>query len=253
MIEQGLLAQAADLLRAAQYVAVLTGAGVSQESGIPTFRDAAVGLWEKYDPAELATPSAFQRNPKLVWQWYSYRRRMILEAQPNPGHVALAQLAQHVPKLTLITQNVDDLHERAGSQDVLHLHGSIMRFRCFAACHGTQIYIDPTEVDFDAEEPPACPHCGAWVRPDVVWFTEQLPRDTLHAASAAAQECDLMLVVGTSGLVIPAADLPAAAKLYGATVIEVNPDETPISRQASLSLRGPSGEILPRLLTLLEN
>jgi NAD-dependent deacetylase len=253
MTEFASLQQAADLLRAAQHVAVLTGAGVSQESGVPTFRDAAVGLWSQYDPAELATPSAFQRNPKLVWDWYAFRREQLKQAQPNPGHVALVRLAQRVPELTLITQNVDDLHERAGSQAVIHLHGSITRFRCFAACHGDKTQVDPDAIDFAADGPPPSPHCGARIRPDVVWFTEQLPRDALRDASAAAQDCDVMLVVGTSGLVIPAADLPAAAKLYGAKVIEINPDDTAISRLATVTLRGPSGMILPQLVALLDD
>ncbi len=245
------LAQAAERLRSATHVAVLTGAGVSKESGVPTFRDALDGLWARFDPQQLATPSAFQRDPQLVWDWYRHRREQVQQVQPNPGHIALAQLEQRVPQLTLITQNVDDLHERAGSRRVIHLHGNIARYKCFAACQGEPTYIDLETLD-DEGRPPRCPHCGAWVRPAVVWFTEQLPLEALYEASAAVQDCDVMLVIGTSGLVVPAADLPGVARSYGGTVIEVNPDETPISPLAAVILRGPSGEILPRLVELFD-
>jgi NAD-dependent deacetylase len=250
MVDEALLYQAADLLRGARQVAVLTGAGVSKESGVPTFRDALEGLWEKFDPQELATPAAFQRSPRTVWQWYAYRREMLKQAQPNPGHLALAQLEQRFHGMRLITQNVDDLHERAGSQHVIHLHGNIARSKCSEDCLGAPTIIDLETLD-DDEVPPRCPHCGAYLRPDVVWFTEMLPQDAYQDARSAAQHCDVMMVIGTSGLVSPAADLPALARAHGAKLIEINPDETPITPLAAVKLRGPSGEMLPRLVALL--
>jgi NAD-dependent deacetylase len=242
----------AALIRSSQRIAVLTGAGVSKESGVPTFRDALDGLWARYDPQELATVDAFRRNPKLVWDWYTYRREMVHGAQPNPGHLALAQLAERVPALTLITQNVDNLHERAGSRDVIHLHGNIARSKCFGNCQGVPTPVDETLFAWDRDSgPPPCPHCGGPVRPDVVWFGEMLPQDRLEAALAASTNCDLMLVVGTSGLVTPAASLPSYARRAGATVVEINPDRTPISQIATHHLAGPSGEMLPCVMEAL--
>lgn len=245
--------QAADALSAASQIAVLTGAGVSKESGVPTFRDAQTGLWAKYDPQQLATPNAFLTNPKLVWDWYTFRREMVAAAKPNPGHVALAQLQQHRPSTTIITQNVDDLHEQAGSSDVIHLHGSIAENRCFANCQGEPTLIDVETLEWDhAFGPPSCPHCGRHVRPNVIWFGELLPHHAIDAAMQASQDCDVMLVVGTSGLVTPAASLPPLAQAHGAAIIEINPDNTPLTRIADIKLDGPSGEIMPQVLAAME-
>lgn len=244
--------RAADLIASSQKIAVLTGAGVSKESGVPTFRDALGGLWAEYDPQQLATPGAFRANPRLVWDWYEFRREMVREAKPNPGHHALAALQQRFPDMHIITQNVDDLHEQAGSHDVIHLHGNIARSKCAANCQGTPTVIDLKALTWDKENgPPNCPHCDALVRPDVVWFGEMLPADALQTASQVSQMCDVMLVVGTSGLVTPAANLPFVAQQSGAHIIEVNPDMTPISSIADLHLAGPSGEMLPRVLEAL--
>lgn len=228
-------------LRNARHVAVLTGAGVSAESGIPTFREAQTGLWNRFRPEELATPEAFERNPKLVWEWYAWRRDIVARASPNPGHAALARLATLVPRLTLATQNVDGLHQRAGSRDVIELHGNIHRSKCVRE----NVVVDDWKDD--GEEPPRCPRCGAFLRPDVVWFGEMLPAAALEQAEAAAHACDVFFCVGTSAAVYPAAQLPLTARDAGATVIEVNMDPTRISGAVTYSLRGASGDILPRL------
>lgn len=230
-----------EVLRGARAVAVLTGSGVSAESGVPTFRDAQTGLWARYDPADLATPEAFGRDPGLVWAWYGWRRKLVREAVPNPGHLALAELERRVPRLALITQNVDGLHQRAGSGGVIELHGDITRTKC--SVEGVMV------EDYDPEgSPPVCPNCGAPLRPDVVWFGEALPAGALRAASDAASSCDLFFSVGTSGLVQPAASLPFEALRGGATVVEVNPDDTPLTRGADYALRGKAGEVLPALV-----
>lgn len=230
-----------DALRAARGVTVLTGSGVSAESGVPTFRDAQTGLWARYDPADLATPGAFERDPRLVWEWYEWRRGLVARASPNPGHAALAELEQRLPRFTLVTQNVDGLHRRAGSEAVIELHGDITRTKCSAE--------GLTVEDYDPRgKPPPCPSCGAPLRPDVVWFGEALPADALHTASGAARSCDLFFSVGTSGLVQPAASLPFEASRSGATVVEVNSSETPLTRHADYALRGKAGEVLPALV-----
>jgi NAD-dependent deacetylase len=245
--------KAADLIAASQGITILTGAGVSKESGVPTFRDAMEGLWARFDPQQLATPSAFMENPKLVWEWYEYRREMVRRAQPNPGHLALAELERRFPVRALITQNVDDLHEQAGSQQVIHLHGKIAGNRCFYNCQG-----EPTMVDVEAfawdrtAGPPPCPYCGRWVRPDVVWFGESLPTAALEAAVESIRRSDVMIVIGTSGVVQPAASLAVTAHRAGAAVIEVNPDETPISPIAQVRLVGPSGQLLPQVIAALD-
>ena len=238
------LSVAAKALRSAEHVCILTGAGISAESGIPTFRDALTGVWAQYSPEELATPEAFAADPVRVWQWYAARRTMIRAAQPNPAHTALAALAARVSHCTLVTQNVDDLHQRAGSRDVITLHGSIMRARCSAGCPGT---IEPTEAQ--ASAPPACVHCGALMRPDVVWFGEPMPMDQYEAARNAAVACDVFLSVGTSNVVEPAASLPWVSATHGATVIVVNPTMDGQRRGPSvLAVEGPAGVMLPRLL-----
>ncbi|QJR34485.1 NAD-dependent deacylase [Gemmatimonas groenlandica] len=238
------LSVAARALRAAEHVCVLSGAGVSAESGIPTFRDALTGLWAKYKPQELATPDAFAAHPIRVWQWYAARRSMVRSAQPNPAHQALVTLASRVAHCTLVTQNVDDLHERAGSRDVISLHGSLMRARCSAGCPGTMV---PTEDQ--AAEPPKCVTCGALMRPDVVWFGEPMPMAQFEAARNAAVACDVFLSVGTSNVVEPAASLPWISATHGATVIVVNPNMDGQRRGPSiLPIEGPAGVMLPRLI-----
>lgn len=249
---RNLIQQAAQALHDAKHIAILTGAGVSKESGVPTFRDAQSGLWAKYEPQELATPQAFQRNPTLVWDWYTWRRELVAKSSPNSGHMALAQLHELDAEIHLITQNVDDLHEQAGSRNVIHLHGNIARNKCFDSCQGDPTVIDLATLEDAESSPPKCPHCGAYVRPDVVWFGEMLPADALHHAMRASQECDVMLVVGTSGLVSPASQLPTIAKRGGATVIEVNPDYSMITRIADIKLEGASGKMLPQVIEALD-
>ena len=253
MVTDVQIEQAAALLRTSRRPCVLTGAGVSKESGIPTFRDALEGLWAQYDPSELATPTAFERNPKLVWDFYEMRRERVRPAQPNPGHLALATLEKRYGALPIITQNVDDLHERAGSTQIIHLHGLIARDRCSRNCQG-----DPTLIDVDAlgwdrsAGPPVCPHCGALIRPDVVWFGEILPEKALSDAIAVIETTDLMLVIGTSGVVHPAARMPLEAKRHGAKLIEINPFRSELTPHMDAWLEGASGAIMPRLLAALE-
>lgn len=231
-----------EMLRAAQHLAVLTGAGVSAESGIPTFREAQTGLWAQYDPQDLATPEAFRRNPRLVWEWYAWRRELVSRARPNPGHFALAEMALHVPRFTLITQNVDGLHQQAGSRDVIELHGNLRRTKCFSEELVIDAWADTGEV------PPRCPRCGDRLRPDVVWFGEMLPRQALQAATEAATTCDLFCSIGTSGLVEPAASLARVAMQHGAKVIEINPTATPLTALVTYALSAPAGQVLPALV-----
>lgn len=230
-------------LRSAQRVAVLTGAGISAESGVPTFREAQTGLWAHYNPEDLATPEAFQRNPKLVWEWYAWRQQRIRQAEPNPGHQALVFMEQQIADFTLITQNVDSLHRHAGSQHIIELHGNIFRTKCFDEGRPVESWPDV------GESPPHCPHCGGLLRPDVVWFGETLPTNALHAAQQAAQNAEVLFSIGTSALVYPAADLPFLALRAGATVVEINPQPTPLSPHVSFSLHGPAGELLPAIVS----
>lgn len=246
------IAEVAAVLRRSARPVVLTGAGVSKESGIPTFRDALDGLWAQFDPQQLATPRAFRRNPKLVWDWYEYRRELLAEARPNPAHHAIAEIETVLPQLVVITQNIDGLHAAAGSSDVITLHGDIRRNKCFANCQGDPTLIDVAALAWDREHgPPRCPHCGAWVRPDVVWFEEMLPAVALERAYDLSHATDLMLVVGTSGVVQPAASLPFAAKQHGATIVEVNPEMTSITLIADWHLSGQAGAILPLIVAAL--
>ena len=239
------IARARDLLEHATSIAVLTGAGISAESGIPTFRDALTGLWENFRPEELATPEAFEANPKLVWDWYAWRRDAVARAAPNDGHRALAGLERECRErevdFTLVTQNVDGLHREAGSHRVVELHGNIRRVKCFGQHHTVETWPEGDGV-------PACPRCGSLLRPDVVWFGEMLPADALAAALAAARTCDVFLCVGTSAVVEPAASLPFMALQAGARVIEVNPQSTPLSSSASVSLRGTAAHVLPLII-----
>jgi NAD-dependent deacetylase len=229
-------------LASAKRVAVLTGAGVSAESGVPTFRDAQTGLWAQYRPEDLATPRAFRRNPKLVWEWYEWRRKLVADAKPNPAHLALAEMEKLFPQFCILTQNVDGLHSRAGSKVVVELHGNIARTKCFE--ENTIIPFWPKTDDV----PPKCPRCGGLLRPDVVWFEEPLPEIEMRVANTAAQECDIFFSIGTSALVYPAAALPGTALKNGAVVVEINPQPTPLSAQATYVLTGAAGVILPELL-----
>ncbi len=233
-------------LRAARSVAVLTGAGISAESGVPTFRDALTGLWERFRPEELATPEAFLRNPRLVWEWYAWRRKLVDAVAPNPGHTAIAAMAQRFREFTLITQNVDGLHQRAGSGDVLELHGSIHRLCCFDRRHVC------TEIPDSVDIPPRCRECGSLLRPDVVWFGEPLPPEIFARAQVAAASSEVFLSVGTSGMVYPAAGLPQLAARRGACVVEINPAETELSDEMTYCLRGPAARVLLQLQQQLE-
>lgn len=235
-------------LKAAKNVVVATGAGVSKESGIPTFRDALTGLWANYEPEKLATPQGFLADPPLVWQWYDFRRKKVLEAEPNPGHQAIAALESLIPEVVVVTQNVDGLHKRAGSSDIVELHGNILEFFCFDERHPAD-----AEIEFDLKEPPLCAQCGSMMRPGVVWFNEMLPPGAMERASRLVRAADVVLVVGTAGIVYPAASLPYTAKDAGAFVVEVNPDETPITAVADLFLAGPSGKLLPALIEKLRS
>lgn len=232
-------------LTSARHVTVLTGAGVSAESGVPTFREAQAGLWARYDPTELATPEAFAANPELVWDWYRFRRELVLAVEPNPGHFALAELESLLPRFSLVTQNVDGLHARAGSTDVIEFHGNLFENRCFAE--------DKVVTGRESTQLPCCPDCGAPLRPGVVWFGEAIPESARDRAFAAARDCDVYFSVGTSSLVYPAAGLVEIARDAGATLVEINPDPTEISATLDYALAGPSGEVLPALVKRLKD
>jgi NAD-dependent deacetylase len=240
-------------LRAAKHLVVFTGAGVSAESGIATFRDKQTGLWERFDAHDLATPAAFLRDASLVWGWYEWRRAQVLRAAPNSAHLAIAQLASMVPRFTLITQNVDDLHERAGSSKVLHLHGELMRPRCerCGQSHHFPFGIPNIPEGGCRIEPPACVHCNARIRPGVVWFGENLPEHEWRAAHSAANHCDALLCIGTSSVVQPAASLTRMATASGAITVQVNPNATEIDDEVTCSLTGPAGEVLPILVAMM--
>ncbi len=232
-------------LRAARRIVASTGAGISAESGISTFRDAQTGLWAKYKPEDLATPQAFLRNPRRVWEWYEWRRSVVATVEPNPGHHALARIeaarGTAGADFLLVTQNVDGLHAKAGSRNLVELHGNIQRTICFDRRHAAASWA-ATE-----DPPPLCAECGSPLRPDVVWFGETLPPDALRRAQQAAAQCDLFLSIGTSTLVYPAAELPFVAGSNGATVVEINPDATPLSKLADFVLREKSGIALPAI------
>ena len=236
-------------LAAARHVVVFTGAGMSAESGVPTFRDAQTGLWQRYNPADLATPEAFERDPGLIWRWYAWRRELMAEVQPNAGHEAVARLQDRVARVTVATQNVDGLHQRAGSDNVLELHGSLHRIICSREHLEVR---DPVPAESD-DEPPRCPQCAAPLRPAVVWFGEALPEGAWHAAMRAAGEADVLLSVGTSGLVQPAASIPMMALEQGAAVVEINPEPTPISEQVTASIRGTAAGVLPGIVDRLSS
>jgi NAD-dependent deacetylase len=231
-------------LRRSTRILFFTGAGISAESGLPTFRDAQTGLWSKFKPQDLATPQAFAHDPETVWRWYQWRRRVHADVAPNPAHRAIAAFEARLPDAVLVTQNVDRLHELAGSRAPIHLHGSVFRNKC-AACGVTM-----PEVPNDLETPPRCTDCGGLCRPDVVWFGEGLPAEEWNAAVEAAAAAEVVIAVGTSATVHPAARIPLVAREAGALVVQINPEPTPFDRIA-LNLRGPAGVVLPELLSRL--
>jgi NAD-dependent deacetylase len=240
------LEELAARLRAAEHLVILTGAGVSAESGLPTFRDPLTGLWSRYRPEDLATPEAFARDPELVWSWYGHRRDAARAARPNPAHLAIARLESLVPRLTLITQNVDELHRRAGSRAPIELHGSLFRSRCVRE---GRIHEGQVDAALSARRLPRCPDCDALLRPGVVWFGETLPDAALETARTAVTDCEVLLSVGTSHQVFPAAALPAIALAAGATVAAINPDPGAAGRVAGIQyLIGKAGELLPTLV-----
>ncbi len=228
-------------LEEAHSVAVLTGAGVSAESGVPTFRGEG-GLWRNYRAEELATPQAFARDPSLVWEWYNMRRETLATIKPNPAHTALAMLEGRVEDFTLITQNVDGLHEMGGSRNVIELHGSIWRVRCTGCSAVTENHDIPIAI------PPSCGECGALLRPHIVWFGEALPGDAITAAYGALERCDVLRVIGTSGVVQPAASMASVAKGAGAYVVEVNIELTPNTTVVDKTIAGKAAEVLPLIV-----
>ena len=239
------VARARALVAKAREIVVLSGAGISAESGIPTFRDALTGMWSRFRPEDLATPEAFRRDPARVWAWYAERRAKVEGVAPNRGHHALARIEEEAVArgagFTLVTQNVDGLHHAAGSRRIHELHGNIRRVKCFDHGHPAASWSEA------GESAPRCAVCGSWLRPDVVWFGEMLPEGALESSLEAAARCDVFLSVGTSGLVEPAASLPFSALGAGAAVIEVNPEATPLTGSATIALRGTAGAILPIL------
>jgi NAD-dependent deacetylase len=228
-------------LQFAQSVTVLTGAGISAESGVPTFRGPD-GLWRNFRPEQLATPEAFEADARLVWEWYNWRRELIAPLQPNLAHYALVEMERRVRQFTLITQNVDGLHGKAGSRNLLEIHGSIWKVRCPRCGIVTDNFDVPIQIL------PVCDQCGGLLRPNVVWFGEMLPQAELHAAQLAAAQCDLMFVIGTSGVVQPAASFAVIAKGAGAYVVEVNIEHTPLSGVADRTCIGKAAEVLPELI-----
>jgi NAD-dependent deacetylase len=239
------IARAARALAGARHVVVFTGAGVSAESGIATFREPETGLWARCDPMDLATREGFLRDPELVWRWYEHRFGLAAEAEPNPGHRAIADLERLIPGTTVVTQNIDGLHQRAGSSDVVELHGTMQSFKCLDGRHRGYALAD---LLGQAARPPRCPECGDLMRPDVVWFGEALPDDALRRAQGLAAGCDAMLVAGTSAIVYPAAGVPLIALQGGAVLIDVNPEPSALSHQATHYLQGRGGEVLPPLV-----
>jgi NAD-dependent deacetylase len=217
---------------------MMTGAGISAESGVPTFRDAQTGLWANYRPEELASPEGFLSNPERVWNWYEHRRNLISQARPNEGHKRIASLANHIDAFHLITQNVDGLHQRAGSTEVIELHGNIHRTLCFENGHEIKQWLPASTL------PPKCPRCHSYLRPGVVWFGESLPMDAMRKAESVASTCEVFFSVGTSSVVYPAAGLAHAAKQAGAILIEINPDETPLSHVTDFAFRMSASQAL---------
>jgi NAD-dependent deacetylase len=235
----------AERVAAARHVMVLTGAGISAESGVPTFREAQTGLWSRFRPEELATAEAFAEDPDTVWAWYEWRRDLVAAAGPNAGHAALAKLERMLPRLTLVTQNVDGLHQRAGSPDPVEFHGNLFDNRCFDCGRPAP------DVPRPCPALPRCDACGGWIRPGVVWFGEAIPTAALQRSFSAAEDCDLFLSIGTSSLVYPAAGLAERAAARGAALVEINPAPTELARHAVCAWASPAGEALPALATAL--
>ncbi len=235
------------LLQKARRIVVFTGAGVSAESGIPTFRDVQVGLWQRFRPQDLATPEGFLRNPALVYGWYEWRRAKVAAAAPNAAHRAIAEWGR-TRDIAVITQNVDDLHERAGSTKVVHLHGSIFRARCFDCMAPYELPPPHAADNGDAMEPPRCAQCGGMIRPGVVWFNEYLPQAEWQEAESRCKAADLLICIGTSGLVHPAAGLPKTAAQNGALIAQINPAPSDLDTLADFNIRGTAGDIMPRIL-----
>lgn len=246
---------AASAMTKAREIAIFTGAGISVESGIPTYDEPLTGIWAQEDPQTLETAKAFRKNPSLIWGWYLWRRHQAAMARPNAAHLALSQFAATGRRISVITQNVDDLHERAGSKGVLHLHGSLSTPKCFA-CHRPSD-TPPPQTTFPAEgaliEPPRCVRCRGKLRPGVVWYGEDLPSDVWKSAIALVKNCDVLISVGTSGIVTPAADIPRLALSSGATVIHINTADVSTGVQNELMLIGKATEVVPKLCALIPN
>lgn len=239
-------------IKSARRIVIFSGAGMSAESGVPTFRDVQTGLWEKYDPMELATAEAFANDPALVWGWYEWRRNLLLQVPPNAGHIALAKWQSYYP-LNIVTQNVDDLHERAGSYNVVHIHGSIHAPRC-SRCNEPYYLLQQQPIALAQQkkiDPPLCELCEHPIRPGVVWFGEELYEPELRAAIHMAENCDMVIAVGTSGVVQPAALIPVWAKNKGAVIVQINPSPTPIDELSDYILRGTAATTLPELVAAL--
>ena len=240
-------------LEEAREIAVLTGAGVSAESGIPTFREAQRGLWARFQPEELATPQAFLDNPRRVLAWYRWRKGLVDQANPNPAHRALASLERRCQEnqqyFLLITQNVDNLHHRAGNQQVIKLHGSLTDLKCFQCGTPSRFNLSSWQEEDDL---PRCTDCGGLLRPDVVWFGESLDVESLEKAAQAANDAQVFFSIGTAAVVHPAASLPLQAKHGGAVVIEINPDQTPVTKTADFAFHHPAGKVLPALINKLQ-
>ena len=241
------IGQAREIINDASNIVVLTGAGISAESGVPTFRGQE-GLWQNYRPEELATPDAFWKDPKLVWEWYDWRRNAVKDAKPNPGHYALAELETQGKNLTLVTQNIDGLHQMAGSSNITEMHGNLWQIRCTKCGEIEQNFDVPLR-----QLPPKCQKCGDLGRPNVVWFGEMIDMTLIDTILRAIEECKVMLIIGTSGVVEPAASMGLVAKQTNKTVIEVNLDETPSAGLYDIVIREKSGEILPLLFSSNSN
>ncbi len=243
------IAQLVQHMQSASRITVLTGAGVSAASGVPTFRGKE-GLWKTYSPQELATPEAFKQNPQLVWEWYDWRRELISKCRPNAAHQVIAIWSKRYPEFTLITQNVDGLHEKAGTQNVIRFHGTIWEVFCWNRCSSS-----PASWVYDTvplpKIPPTCPHCGGLIRPAVVWFGESIEANVLRR-SAAAVDCEVFMTVGTSALIYPAAGLAGEARSRGAFTVEINLEETPASGFVDLSIQGPAEVIIQKIEDALQ-
>jgi NAD-dependent deacetylase len=244
------MSRATQALRAARKVVFFTGAGISAESGIPTFRDKLTGLWAKHDPQRLETAAAFRENPALVWGWYLWRRNQAKQAKPNAAHQVVTRLADSGRSVFVVTQNIDDLHERAGSRNVLHLHGSLATPICFACKRPADLTNEQAAISDELEliQPPRCLRCNGRLRPGVVWFGEDLPYGAWKTAMAEVKSCNVLISVGTSGVVRPAADIPEIAMAAGATVIHVNLSDVALGNPNELMLVGPAAKVLPLLL-----